>query len=110
MADLASSGVVVLDSWFVPQIGTPARKMTAKRVELTLSSMGSATNKILASALGFQTVFRCSPLVQDDNTDIYRAGPSYDGSMILVGSGTASTPLDITGDYVCIVEGEPAAS
>lgn len=110
MANLASSGVSVQDSWHVPQVGTPARKFKAVRAIITLSTMGSASNKILATAFGLSRIVDCTGITKSDDTTVYSCVPSYDGSYVIVKNHGAVTPLDISGTFSIVVTGEPSVS
>lgn len=109
MANLASSGVTVLDSWWVPQVGTPAKKFKAVRALATLSSMGTGTNKVLATAFGLQSVKTSAGIVKSDDSAVYNTIPSYDGSFVIVKNAGTNAPADISGDFVFVVTGEPSA-
>lgn len=101
MADLAASGVVVVSSWYEGH----DRGILNRHLRLTLSTMGTATNKILASVLGFAKIERCSPLVKSDDSVMLVASPSYDGSMLLTKAAGSNAPADFSGTYECVVTG-----
>lgn len=93
MADLARSAVVFNDEWSEGR----NRRFFVRDVTMTLTGQGTATNKILASVLGFLKITRCDALVKSDNSAIYTGVPSADGSMLLVSPGAAPmVPADVT--------------
>jgi hypothetical protein len=105
MANLAVSGVTLNHSYQLG--GTGGKDMTVKSLTLVLAAMGTATNKIQASILGYTKILRASNMVKSDNTEIVQATPSADGSLILltIGTTTLGLPADFTGTYTFVVEG-----
>lgn len=104
MADLAVSAVNHIDHLF---LGNGTRRVQ-RQLGLTLSSMGSATNKILASAMGFTKILNSSALVEDDNSAVYLTAPSADGTFLLVmADGGSDAPGDVSGDFFITIEGIP---
>lgn len=112
MANLAASGVTVERSW--TEGGTNGRRYTAKQVTLVLNAMGSATNKVLASVLGFQYIAESGNFVADGDDVIFPTVPSYDGSELyfLVATNatdaTRAAPADVTDTVRGVVKGFPA--
>jgi hypothetical protein len=107
MADLASTAVTLRKA---DQLGTRAGQLRGVRKSLTivLAAMGTATNKVLASALGFTTVLETSCFVKSDNSEILVATPSYDGTYILLKAAGTNAPADFTGTYRAVVVGDIA--
>lgn len=110
MANLDASDVVLVDAWLDGGSGATNRRPRVAQVTLTLSSMGSATNKILASVLGFDSILQAGSFVKSDDSVIYPTGPSYDGSMLLFYDGADASPIDVSGTFRGIVIGEPAVA
>ncbi len=102
MANLAASGVTVLEAWLEK---TPAKTFSVYKLQLVLAAMGTATNTIPASALGLTFIDECSPLIMSDNTIIVVATPSYDGTLLLLKAIATAAPADYTGTFRCIVKG-----
>ena len=102
MANLAESAVTLVDSW--TDGGISSKRHVEAIYDLVLSGQGGTTNKILASALGLTKVERCGNAVKNDNTVIYTAVPSYDGTYIALGIGT-ETPADVTATVRIFVAG-----
>lgn len=99
MANLASSAVTLVDSWYLA--GMNGKKFRAKRLTIVLTGQGGTTNKILATALGFTTIHGCSNAVLSDDSQVIAANPSYDGSYILLKSSaiTNAAANAASGDY-----------
>ena len=62
-----------------------ARKVFTRRVKLTNVSVGGATNRILASALGFKTIVRCGSFYDSTNSKIIPAAVDPVNNIILLG-------------------------
>ena len=110
MADLAKSAVVIRDSWW--EGGAPLTKKTkVLKCTVTTASMGTTTNKLLATAFGLTEIRETTPWQKDDNTIGTMAIPSYDGSMVLLydlsnaTDATRDAPVDLTGVFRCIIKG-----
>jgi len=103
MANLASSGVEILDSW--EEDGLNGKKFIGRRVRLTLTAMGTTTNKIQASVLKLGSLVSSSPAIEADNSEIRPTAPSYDGSLLLIGGGASNAPADVTGVFDLTVRG-----
>ena len=101
MANLATSGVTVIDSWY----NGHDRKVVSRRLRVVLAAMGTAANKIEASILGFRRIESCTPLIISDNTVLIQASPSYDGSLLLLKAAGTNAPADFTGTYEMVVTG-----
>jgi hypothetical protein len=106
MADLTSTGVVVLDAW--SESGITGKRVTARKVTLTLAGAGSgaASNKIPASALGFATIEHISSFIKSDNAVVVPAAPNVAGTEIILGGGTTGAATSYTGDFTGIVRGQ----
>jgi hypothetical protein len=105
MADLASSAVVQTDNYYFG--GPSGKKFVAYKATVTLAAMGSATNKILASAFGLVTIAGTSSWVISTEAEVLPAVPSVDGTYILLGGGASNAPADYTGEYTATVWGSP---
>ncbi len=98
MAALAATAVAVFGSWRTAGTKTVAHK----RLTLTLTGQGGATNTIDATTLGFTKLLSCSNATADDNGFLYPAMVSYDGSKIYLTDmsnatdATRDVPVDIT--------------
>lgn len=90
MASLASSAVTVVRSWTE---GSPTGKRSlVKQLSIVLTGQGDATDKILATALGFTSrVESCSNLYDSANSKLYPAAPSSDGSYVVLIDPTQAT-------------------
>lgn len=105
MANLAKTGVVVSDNYNTG--GNNGKKFSAYEVTATLSSMGTATNKILASAFGLTKVKGASPATKSDDSVVLVLSPSIDGTYLLAKGIADNTPADYTGDFKFTVWGQP---
>lgn len=108
MANLASSAVTVENAWNAG--GINGKRHVEMIVTLVLTGQGDGTDKILASALGLSKVERCGNAVLDDDSIVYVASPSYDGSHILLVDPTEATdanrvPVAVTGTVRLFVAG-----
>lgn len=104
MANLAASAVVEVSSW--SSAGTNGRLLANRKLTLTLTGQGGATNKILASTLGFTKIQSATPAVGDGNDHIYVASPSYDGTFLLLKASATDAPADITDTVRLTVTGD----
>ena len=105
MPNLAANGVTVLETW--TEGGLHGKRHVAKRVTLNLRAMGSTTNRITATVLGFKRIVDSSGIANSTSGDLYLAFPSSDGSILLLvdPSVAANTPADITDIVTLIVKG-----
>lgn len=100
MAALASSAVTVFKATNLVALGAP--RLSVKRLTLTLTGQGGASNTIGATALGFTSLIACSNATADDDGFLYPAMVSYDGSKIFLTDMSGATdatrdvPTDIT--------------
>jgi hypothetical protein len=108
MADLASTGVTLLDAW--PDGGTSGKRRTALKLEIVLAAAGSGatSNKIPASALGLSTIEEVSSFVKSDGLVIVPATPNIAGNEIILGGGASNANASYTGTFRCIVKGQTA--
>lgn len=67
--------------------------------------MGTVTNKIQASVLGFRKVEEVTPLIKSDNSVTIVASPSYDGTLVLLKKNDDNVPADYSGTFECVVTG-----
>lgn len=102
MANLASTAVVINRAW--TEGGVTGKDRMRRSLNITLTGQGGATNKILASVLGFTKIEGCSNAVGATG-QIYAAVPSYDGTYIQLCVGTSTAVLavaDVTGETINI--------
>lgn len=101
MADLATSAVTLNRDWFAGL----QRNVRQKDVTLVLDAMGTATNKIPASALGLTKILGSTALVKSDGLVIVLGVADYTGDNLLLKSETAATALDYTGTFRGVITG-----
>lgn len=94
----------VIRSWTTVRNTT---KFVSREIQITLTAMGTVTNPISAASLGFARIDEVGALRKSDNSAIYNAAPSIDGSLLLVEASNA--PGDITGTFQAIITGQPSA-
>jgi hypothetical protein len=84
MADLTSSGVTVERSW--TEGGPSGKLLSARQVTLVLAAAGGTTagNQIPATVLGFKKILDASLFVASDNSNVFQASPSYDGTLLVL--------------------------
>lgn len=99
MANLARSAVTFNEVWTEGK----NTNLLAKDVTCVLTAQGDATDKILASVLGFSKIMKVLSVRKSDNSVIYFGCPSNDGSFVLL--GTSTTPATITATVRMIVIG-----
>jgi len=104
MADLASSSVVVLDSWYASGLD---KRIINRKLRVTLSSMGTTTNKIKASVLGFHSIEGPVTLIASDNSIMLVGTPSYDGTLVLLKAAGTNAPADFSGTFIGVFVGRP---
>lgn len=105
MANLARSGVTENASY--EAFGLNSKRYAVFELTIVLTTMGSATNKILASVLHLSKIKGCSDACSDGDDVILPAVPSTDGSMILLGGGASNAPADYTDTFNITVWGDP---
>ncbi len=94
MADLLASNVTILESWRTG--ATNGKRNIVRHVKWTGTTAGGGTNKLLASALGFTKIIKCSSVLLDATSKvIVPASPSSDGSQILTGDPTSGAVADL---------------
>jgi hypothetical protein len=103
MSALAASAVSVTDTGYTG--GVNGKKYRTREVVLTLTGQGTAANPIPASVLKLTEIVGCTPLVQDDDTDIVVAAPDYAGENLLLKAAGSNAPADYTGTFRGIVYG-----
>lgn len=103
MANLAASAVTVNAEYL--GLGGNSKRGVFRELTLTLASMGTATNQIGATALGFEKILSSSPLIISDNTVMIVATPNYDGTLLLLKAAGTNAPADFTGTYKVTVFG-----
>lgn len=113
MADLVSTNVTILDSWRTG--ATNGKRNIVRHVKWTSTTAGGVTNKLLASALGFTKILKCSNILLDASTKaVFPAVPAADGTYIIASNPAQATdanrtdPADIatSTDYAyCTIEG-----
>lgn len=110
MAALANGAVTVLDSFL--EVTVPLeRRRHVKHVEVVLTGQGGAANTISAANFGFNTIFEVSLVQTDDNSAVYAAAPSYDGTKLFLYDLSNATdasrdaPADITDTVRFVIKG-----
>lgn len=113
MAALASSAVALYPTTggadFYPA-GKGDKTLVMKRLKLTLTGQGGATNTIGAAALGFDQLVSASTLWDAQNSKGYPAViDPVNNVIILLDGAAAPAPVDVTstGGYITVV-GSPA--
>jgi hypothetical protein len=86
-------------------LGMNGKQYSFREVTITLSSMGTATNNIPASAFDLTKISGCSNAVKSDNSVVLPASPSANGSLLLLGGGSSNAPADYSGDFLITVWG-----
>lgn len=101
MATLAASGVTVSRSWFMGL----KKDVLLKEVSVVLSSMGTATNYLPASAFGFARFVGPAHFTKSDNSVVLVGVPSYDGTKLLLKAADTNAPADYSGTFAGVVSG-----
>lgn len=98
MADLASSAVSLTPTslseaefWLTKRKG-----LFMRRIKLTSVTVGGATNKITASALGFTKLVYCGNFHDTTGTRVIPAVVDPINNIILLGAGTTLAVGDVT--------------
>jgi len=98
MADLAASAVSLTPTslaeaefWL-----TKRRGLFMRRIKLTSVSVGGATNKITASALGFTKLVYCGAFFDSTNNKIIPAAVNPVNNIILLGAGSSLAVGDLS--------------
>lgn len=117
MASLAASAVDLYPTaatgggeWF--PAGKGSRNVIGRRLKLTLTGQGGATNTIPAAALGFKTLYFANDLWDSQNSKGYPTTiDPVNNILILLDGAAAPAPVDVTstGAYVTVI-GEPTLS
>lgn len=104
MADLASTAVV--DSQRKLFGGLSAKNLQLVEATVTLATMGSSANKVLASAFGLTKVIGVLTVVKSDDTRLL-GNASYDGSYIQLMDPVNATNLgaDFSGTFKFVIIG-----
>jgi hypothetical protein len=109
MADLAASAVTILRAW--SEGGMANKDLSCRQVQLVLTGQGTSANKIPASVLGLAKIEQATLFVVSDNSKVYPAAPSADGTFLLLTNPDQATdanranPADITGTLIGVVKG-----
>ncbi len=103
MANLATSAVTLSDSW---PVHGPGKHYTMRQFSLVLTGQGGATNKILASVLGFSQLENAEPGILDTNAGVVIAYPSLDRSFLILKASATNEPFDYTGTLVIRIGGQ----
>lgn len=104
MANLAASAVVT--TLYKPFAGMSGKELELVEATVVLATMGSATNKVLASAFGLSKVVAVFSVVKSDETRLI-ATPSFDGTYIQLMDPVNATNLgaDFSGTFRFIMIG-----
>lgn len=95
MANLSRTAVTILGSRYE---GTK-KELIVRECTIVLTGQGTATNKILASDLGFKGFKGSSIFTKSDNTEVLIGVPSYDKTFLLLKAAATNAPADFTGTY-----------
>lgn len=97
MAALASSAVTINSAKLYKGLGGVEERVL--NVSLALTGQGGATNSIDATTLGLTKFTSCSNFIASDDSLIYRAAISADGSkLLLAATASNTTGTDAPGD------------
>lgn len=105
MANLASSGVTIEDSW--TSGGNNGKKYNYYRCTAVLSSMGTVANNIPAAAFRLQTIEGSTPWTLSDNSIVVVANPNVAKSLLLLKAAGTNAPADYTGTFSFTIWGYP---
>lgn len=89
MAALASSAVTINSAKLYKGLGGVEERVL--NVSLALTGQGDATDSIDASTLGLTKFTSCSNFIKSDNTIIFTAAISADGSKLLLAKSKTDT-------------------
>lgn len=103
MADLASNAVTTLRT--SSQTLSNGVVLYSKACNVTLTTQGSAANKILATAFGLSAFEESSSWSKTDNTEVVVAGVSSDRSYLLLKAAGTNAPADYAATYNVYVKG-----
>jgi hypothetical protein len=97
MADLAATSVSfsptdLRSAEFYPE----GRLIVTRRLKLTSVSVGGATNRIIASALGFTKLVGCGSFFDSTNNKIIPAAVDPVNNIILLGAGSSLAVGDLS--------------
>lgn len=96
MADLASSAVSLTPlSLAESEFYSNKKGLVTRRVKLTSVSVGGATNRITAAALGLKKVVSCSSFFDSTNNKIIPATVDPVNNIILLGAGAGGAVGDL---------------
>ena len=98
MADLAASAVSLTPAGDLSasEFYQEGRSYFTRRVKLTSVSVGGATNKITASALGFKMLISCGSFFDSTNNKIIPAAVDPIHNNILLGAGASLAVGDLS--------------
>lgn len=105
MANLAESAVGVDRTWY----SGIKKEIVSKEVDVTLASMGTATNYLPAASFNLSVFVGLSYLTKSDNSEVIIGVPSFDGSKLLLKAADTNAPADFTGAYHGVVQGKLGA-
>jgi hypothetical protein len=103
MADLASSAVTTLR--ISSETLSNGITLYTKACSVTLTTQGTVTNKVLATAFGLSAFEESSSWSKSDNTEIIVAGVSNDRSHLILKAAGTNAPADYAGVYNVYVKG-----
>ncbi len=98
MADLAASAVSLTPATDLgaAEFYQEGRAYFTRRIKLTSVSVGGATNKITASALGFKKLISCGSFFDSTNAKIIPAAVDPINNIILLGAGSSLAVGDLS--------------
>lgn len=98
---LTSNEVTNTNISFVEKVQVGKLWFKIAKLDMTSTQSGGTTNKIPASALGLSQVVMCGCLIKSDNSEVYPAAPSANGSFVAVADAADAaaashvTPADL---------------
>lgn len=105
MADLAASAVTQIAAWCEGSV--TGKRYTALHLNAVLATQGAGGSgtKIPSAALGLKFISQVSAFIKSDNSVVIPATPSFDGTQIILGGGTANAAASYSGTFAFVVKG-----
>lgn len=103
MPDLASSAVSI--TRVSSETLSNGITLFTKACVVTLTTQGTTTNKILATAFGLSAFEESSSFSKSDNLEVIVPGVSNDRSYLLLKAAATNVPADFAGTYNVYVKG-----
>lgn len=105
MANVAKSDVTILAHWTEGSVTGKRHAVLQVQVVLDGAGSGASSKKIPASAFGLREVLEVSTLVEDDNSTVYVAAPSFNGKEILIRGEDKGDVADASGTFKVLIRG-----